>query len=131
MKLGDQSHCRQAGGRSLARCVQANAELIQWPRVTEMGEVESHLEFSKLLGMTSRKVSTETLRPSSSHFLPGMEMQWLLKLLVSCTLSRVERKAAYQTWKSTESRGAQAPDSAQSRCARANVHPSLVTEKII
>lgn len=89
MKLGDQSHCRQAGGRSLARCVQANAELIQWPRVMEMGEVESHLEFSKLLGMTSRKVFTKTLRPSSSYFLPGMEMQWLLKLLVSCTLNRV------------------------------------------
>ena len=63
-------------------CVQANAELIQWLRVMETGEVESHLEFSKLLGTTSQEVSRKTLRPSSSYFLPGMETQWLLKLFV-------------------------------------------------
>lgn len=49
MKLGDQSHCGQAGSELLARCVQPNAELIQWPRVMETGEVRSHLEFSNLL----------------------------------------------------------------------------------
>ena len=55
----------------------------------ETGEVESHLEFSKLLGTTSQEVSRKTLRPSSSYFLPGMETQWLLKLFVSCTMSQV------------------------------------------
>lgn len=82
--------CRQeAGGEALVPCVKPNAELIQWLRAMETDEAQRHLEFVQLLSVTSQKVSRKIPRASSSYFLPGMETQWLLKLLPSCTMSQV------------------------------------------
>ena len=82
--------CRQdAGGKTLAPCVELNAELIHWLRAMETDEAQSHLEFVQLLSVTSQKVSRKIPRASSSYFLPGMETWWLLKLLPSCAMRQV------------------------------------------